>query len=219
MITKVTDNILSLTDTFRIKIASSLLGNQEPYYHKKSDTNMYSRIIRWHLTIDAIKNANQLKATATMNLTGGDLLMLESLLSNVVLNNWFINAKKDNDGYFIFQDAQPRTFMAESGECIHMSTVPQITERKIRLQFSPELICVVNEFKVRELIFFLRKFDPYTYSNVSLSSMVSAPSRRQVEQLDKDTNSFFGSTPKNVSLNGTILDTETKKPKASSFFK
>lgn len=216
MIIKFNDNIISLTDSLRIKISSSLLGTQSPYYHKKSDTMIHSRVIRWNIVIDYVKS-NQLKSTASMNLTGGDLLMLERFLDLVVLNDWFLTATKNENGEFVYNTNLPKTFVTESGECIKITPLFGCTFRSIEIQFSPEIICSINEFKVRELIYFLKKFDPYTYSNVSVSNNFS--NTNEVEHLDKDNmTDFFGKNPKNMSLNGTILDNKIKKPQQSTFF-
>lgn len=176
MIRKITDNIFSITDKIRIKFTTSLLDSSNAWINKNKDSVYYNRVIRWDLRIDCTATENSLKSISSVNLTGGDLFMLENLLTNVVLNDWFLNYKYGKNGSLsVPAQGLSRNLILSSGGVIIFTPRVLGQLRAVNIQLSNELEFTIDEFKVRDLIYFLKKFDPYSYANISACLLENKP--------------------------------------------
>lgn len=196
MIKKMVDNIFSITDKVRIKIVTTLLDSSDPWMNRKKDSVYYNRVIRWDIKIDC-SNADSLKSISSVQLNGGDLLMLESMLSNVVLNKWFLEYEYEQDGS-LSNPAQgdSRTLILTHGGIIKFKPIVLARTRAIQMKLSDEIECILDEFKVRELIYFLKKFDPYTYSAICASIMQNSTA----EHLSNIKKNFFDKSQLNTTI-------------------
>ena len=185
------DNIFSITDKLRIKMTTILLdSSSDPWLNKRKDTVYYSRVIRWDLKIDCVTSSNTLKSIGSVQFTGGDLLMLENLLTNVVLNDWFLNYKCGKTGVLSTPNqGESRRLILENGGVIIFKPIVLGRTRAISMKLSDDIEDIVDEFRVRDLIYFLKKFDPYTYASITAYMMENKPD----QHLNNIKKNFFDS--------------------------
>lgn len=125
-----------------------------------------------------------------------ELLRLEELIPNLFLSSWFKNCfTRKEEGGFKLKKREEFNIVSQSGDIIgFVSAVNSEGERGVIIQTNA-FKGFVNEYKLYELLFFVKKFDPYTYANITaLGIKILYP---MIQQNNKS-GSFFKQEPKPV---------------------
>lgn len=207
MIKRSIDNVLKLSDKLKLKMTTSLLDSGNPYMSRAKDSINYPRLIRWEIKLEySTKFVN----TIAVGLTGGDLMMLENFIESVIMNTWFVSYSYNGNSIVLPERLGSKQFITDRMICLKFTPTVYENTRAVELELAQNCASVIEEYKIRELLYFLKKFDPYAYSNISASMLQFMPD----EHLSNIRKNFFDNNPNNQSnINNSIPETPKLKGK------
>ena len=196
VVTRINDNLISLSDNLRIKFITIVLNCSDPWESSDHTLKVINRVLRYRIRLEYVTDSTKNVSMSGIELGAYELLRLEELIPNLFLSSWFKNCfTRKEEGGFKLKKKEEFNIVSQSGDIIgFVSAVNSEGERGVIIQTNA-FKGFVNEYKLYELLFFVKKFDPYTYANITaLGIKILYP---MIQQNNKS-GSFFKQEPKPV---------------------
>ena len=192
VVTRINDNLMTLSDNLRIKFSSIVLNCSDPWESNDKTLKVVNRVLRWELKLEYITDATKMASTSSIKLGPYELLRLEELIPTLFLGTWFKKCFSRNDnGEYGISKKDEFVLITQTGDPVgFLPAIDSNNSRGVVIK-TKAFGGFISESKLYELLYFIKKFDPYTYTNVtSLGVKILFPLMQQ-----NNKSNFFKQTP------------------------